>query len=83
MDELEIPPEWEKSDGKLRREFRFGDFIEAFGFITKIALESEKMNHHPEIAISYNKVNIQLVTHDLNKISGKDIDLAKKINRLI
>jgi 4a-hydroxytetrahydrobiopterin dehydratase len=82
MDELMIPPDWEKIEGKLQREFRFGDFIEAFGFITKIALESEKMNHHPEIAISYNKVKIKLVTHELNKIGERDIDLAKKINKL-
>jgi 4a-hydroxytetrahydrobiopterin dehydratase len=74
--------DWEKIDGKLCKDFKFINFIEAFSFITKIALESEKINHHPEITISYNKVNIKLITHDINQISEKDIDLAKKIDKL-
>jgi 4a-hydroxytetrahydrobiopterin dehydratase len=73
---------WEKIEGKLCKEFKFINFIEAFSFITKIALESEKMDHHPDITISYNKVNIKLITHDVNQISEKDIDLAKKIDKL-
>jgi 4a-hydroxytetrahydrobiopterin dehydratase len=73
---------WEKIEGKLCKEFKFINFIEAFSFITKIALESEKMDHHPDITISYNKVNIKLITHDINQISEKDIDLAKKIDKL-
>ncbi len=74
---------WEKVDGKLSRDFEFANFIEAFSFITKIALESEKMNHHPDITISYNKVNIKLITHETNQISNKDIDLAKKIDSIL
>ncbi len=73
---------WEKIEGKLCKDFEFINFIEAFGFITKIALESEKMDHHPDITISYNKVNIKLITHDINQISDKDINLAKKIDKL-
>jgi 4a-hydroxytetrahydrobiopterin dehydratase len=73
---------WEKIEGKLCKDFKFINFIEAFSFITKIALESEKMDHHPDITISYNKVNIKLITHDINQIGEKDIDLAKKIDKL-
>jgi 4a-hydroxytetrahydrobiopterin dehydratase len=69
---------WEEIEGKLCKDFKFKNFIESFGFITKIALESEKMDHHPDILISYNKVNIKLITHDINQISEKDIVLAKK-----
>ena len=74
---------WEEIGGKLCKDFEFNNFIESFSFITKIALESEKMDHHPDILISYNKVNIKLMTHDTNQISEKDIDLAKKIDELI
>ncbi len=74
--------DWEKIDNKLCKKFTFSNFIEAFSFITKIALESEKVNHHPDITISYNKVNIKLITHEINQISDKDISLAKKIDNL-
>ncbi|MBA3976818.1 MAG: 4a-hydroxytetrahydrobiopterin dehydratase [Nitrosopumilus sp.] len=73
---------WEEIEGKLCKDFKFNNFIESFSFITKIALESEKMDHHPDILISYNKVNIKLITHDKNQITEKDIDLAKKIDQL-
>ena len=73
---------WKEKDGKLCKEFKFSNFIESFGFITKIALESEKKNHHPDITISYDKVSIELITHDINQISEKDIDLAKRIDKL-
>jgi 4a-hydroxytetrahydrobiopterin dehydratase len=73
---------WEEIEGKLCKDFKFNNFVEAFSFITKIALESEKMDHHPDIQISYNKVNIKLITHDINQISKKDTALAKKIDEL-
>lgn len=73
---------WEKIDNKLSKDFKFDNFIEAFSFITKVALESEKMDHHPDIQISYNKVNIKLTTHDTNQISKKDITLARKIDEM-
>ncbi len=81
--DLENLDGWKKiEEGKLSKDFEFINFIEAFGFVTKIALESEKINHHPDITISYNKVNIKLITHDINQISEKDVDLAKKIDKL-
>jgi 4a-hydroxytetrahydrobiopterin dehydratase len=82
MNELNIPAGWKNVEGQVHKEFNFANFVEAFGFVTKIALESEKMNHHPDITISYNRVVINLMTHDTNSISNKDIDLAMKIDKL-
>ena len=74
---------WEKVENKLNKNFKFKDFVEAFSFVTRIALISEKMNHHPDITISYNSVHIDLTTHDINGISKNDIILARKIEELI
>ena len=74
---------WEKVENKLNKNFKFKDFIEAFSFVTKIALISEKMNHHPDITISYNSVHIDLTTHDINNVSKNDVILAGKIEELI
>lgn len=74
---------WEKVENKLSKDFKFKDFIESFSFITRIAIISEKMNHHPDITISYNNVHIDLTTHDINSISKNDIILARKIEELI
>jgi len=74
---------WEKVENKLNKNFKFKDFIEAFSFVTRIAMISEKMNHHPDITISYNSVHIDLTTHDINSISKNDIILAGKIEELI
>ncbi len=72
--------DWRKLDKKLEKNFKFKDFVDAFSFITKIALIAEKMNHHPDIKITYNIVEIELTTHDINGISSKDITLARKID---
>jgi 4a-hydroxytetrahydrobiopterin dehydratase len=74
---------WEKVENKLSKNFKFKDFIESFSFVTSIAMISEKMNHHPDITISYNSVHIDLKTHDINGISKNDIILARKIEELI
>ncbi len=74
---------WEKVENKLSKNFKFKDFIEAFSFVTRIAMISEKMNHHPDMTISYNSVHIDLSTHDINSISKNDIILARKIEELI
>ena len=74
---------WEKVENKLSKNFKFKDFIESFSFITRIAMVSEKMNHHPDITISYNSVHIDLTTHDINSISKNDIILARKIEELV
>jgi 4a-hydroxytetrahydrobiopterin dehydratase len=66
----------------LSKSFEFKDFIEAFSFMTRVAMHAEKMNHHPEWFNVYNKVNIDLVTHDLNGISNYDMKLANAINKI-
>jgi 4a-hydroxytetrahydrobiopterin dehydratase len=72
--------DWKVIDGKLNRAFKFKDFIEAFGFMTKVAIVAEKMGHHPELSNVYNRVVIDLVTHDAGGIGPLDLELAKKIN---
>ncbi len=75
---------WTESDNKLKREFKFNDFNEAISFINRIAVVSEKYNHHPEIYNVYNKVIISLCTHDQGSvITDKDYDLAKKIDDIL
>jgi 4a-hydroxytetrahydrobiopterin dehydratase len=74
---------WKKGDKILEKTFKFKDFVEAFGFITKIALIAEKMNHHPDIKITYSSVDIELTTHDINGISSNDVTLARKIDELL
>lgn len=73
---------WVLDHGKLYREFKFPNFVQAFGFISQVALIAETMNHHPEWANVYNQVKIHLSTHDVGGISAKDIELANKINVL-
>jgi len=67
---------------KLNQKFEFKNFVQAFGSMTKVAMEAEKLNHHPEWFNVYNKVTIDLVTHDVNEISNYDIKLARIINQL-
>ena len=75
---------WEEKENKLVREFKFKDFVEAFGFMAKVALEAEKMSHHPNWSNVYNTVTIELTTHDAgNTITEKDLKLAAKIDNLI
>jgi 4a-hydroxytetrahydrobiopterin dehydratase len=75
-------PEWRISNGKLKREIRFADFNQAFGFMTRVALLAETMGHHPEWSNVWNRVVIELTTHDLGGLSGLDVELAKRINAL-
>ena len=80
--EVNKMPGWKVVNGKLSKSFEFKDFIEAFSFMTRVAMHAEKMNHHPEWFNVYNKVNIDLVTHDLNGISNYDMKLANTINKI-
>lgn len=73
---------WELVDGKLHREFKFGSFVEAFGFMASAALEAEKMNHHPEWFNVYSKVSVDLTTHDAGGITELDFELAAKMDAL-
>ena len=74
--------DWEVASGKLHRELRFGDFVTAFGFMASVAIVAERRNHHPEWSNVYNRVTIDLVTHDAGGITANDIDLAAEIDRL-
>jgi 4a-hydroxytetrahydrobiopterin dehydratase len=73
---------WSLENGKLNREFKFTNFIEAFGFMTRAAIEAEKMDHHPEWFNVYSKVGVQLVTHSADGITSLDVELARKMNAL-
>ena len=75
-------PEWEANKNLLKREWQFKNFVEAFGFITRVAMVSEAMNHHPNWSNVYSKVTIKLTTHDLGGLTYRDIKLAKAINLL-
>lgn len=75
-------PGWSVSDGKLTREFHFANFVDAFGFMTRAAMEAEKMNHHPEWFNVYNKVTVQLTTHESGGITQRDIALATTMTEL-
>lgn len=72
---------WSVVDGKLHGEFSFNNFIQAFGFMSQVALYAEAMDHHPEWFNVYNRVVIDLVTHDAgDSISGLDVEMARKID---
>ncbi|MDE1728556.1 MAG: 4a-hydroxytetrahydrobiopterin dehydratase [Thaumarchaeota archaeon] len=73
---------WSMVNGKLHKDFVFEDFIEAFGFMCKAAIHIEKMNHHPEWFNVYNKISIDLVTHDAGGITQNDVFLAKTLDSL-
>ena len=75
-------PGWSLVNDKLSREFKFANFVEAFGFMTSAAIEAEKMNHHPEWFNVYSKVIVDLTTHEAGGITELDLELARKMNEL-
>ncbi len=75
---------WKEENNKLKRSFKFNNFIEAFAFMTKVAFLAEKMNHHPSWSNVYNLVIIELSTHDAgNVVTDRDRKLAEEIDHLI
>ncbi|HBH22639.1 MAG TPA: pterin-4-alpha-carbinolamine dehydratase [Cytophagales bacterium] len=75
---------WKEEDNMLKASIEFDDFVEAFGFMSRVAIIAEKMEHHPNWSNVYNKVNIELTTHDAgNTITEKDRKLAKAIEDLL
>lgn len=74
---------WSLSNSKLHRQFVFADFVEAFGFMTRVALLAETANHHPEWSNVYNRVEVDLTTHDAGGITERDFKLAQRINQLL
>ena len=73
---------WSIEEGKLTRSFQFADFVEAFGFMTMVAMTAERMNHHPEWSNVYRTVDVQLTTHEAGGITARDLELAEKMNAL-
>ncbi|MDE0471044.1 MAG: 4a-hydroxytetrahydrobiopterin dehydratase [Ekhidna sp.] len=75
---------WTEEDNKLKKTFRFNDFIEAFGFMSRVAIIAEKMNHHPNWSNVYNTVSFELNTHDAGDVvTDKDHKLAEEIDKLV
>lgn len=74
-------PGWELVDGKLHRRFAFGDFAEAFGFMASLATVAERLNHHPEWSNVWNRVTIDLVTHDADGLTELDFAFAAEASR--
>lgn len=82
--ELQSLPGWTVApEGHLMRNLVFRDFIEAFGFMARVALIAETMSHHPEWSNVYNNVSIRLVTHDAGGITEKDVAFAQRVNALL
>ena len=79
---LSILPGWRIEKGKLYREYRFADFVHAFGFMSTSAIAIEKMGHHPEWFNVYNRVAVYLTTHDAGGITQKDIELAELLDSM-
>lgn len=78
----DIAEAWQPVDGKLFKQFKFGNFIQAMGFMTQAGILAEKMNHHPEWSNVYNRVDIHLVTHSSGGITRLDFELAGKIEQI-
>ncbi len=74
---------WTLEGGKLHREFRFPDFNAAFGFMTRAALVAEAMDHHPEWFNVYNRVVVDLATHDAGGVTEVDLEMASRMDRLV
>jgi 4a-hydroxytetrahydrobiopterin dehydratase len=79
-DDVEVPAGWSFVGGRLHREYRFADFSEAWAFLTRVALLAEKHEHHPDWSNSWNRVVIDLVTHDARAVTDRDLRLAAAIN---
>ena len=82
---MDIPDGWTSEDGAkaLVRTFRFNDFSEAFGFLTRVALYAEKADHHPEFTSVWNRVDFRLTSHDAGGVTDRDLKLAEAINGLV
>ena len=81
---MDVPQGWSaESSGKaLVRTFKFVDFSEAFGFLSRVALHAEKVDHHPEFTSVWNRVDFRLTSHDAGGVTDRDVALAKAINAL-
>lgn len=76
-------PDWRLENGKLHRDLRFADFNAAFGFMARVALVAESLGHHPEWSNVWNRVTIDLTTHDAGGLTELDVQLARRIDQLL
>ena len=79
---MDLPDGWRESDGALEREFRFRDFADALAFVNRVAELAEREDHHPDIAISWNRVTLRWWTHVKHAITERDVHLAALTNEL-
>lgn len=80
---LEELPGWSMVEGRLHKEFKFASFSEAIGWMVSVAIFADKIDHHPEWFNVYNRVRVDLVTHDLdNSVSNLDVEMARKMNTI-
>jgi 4a-hydroxytetrahydrobiopterin dehydratase len=79
---MEMPEGWEEVEGALERTFRFNDFAHAIDFVNRVAQVAEDEEHHPDIAIHWNKVTLRWWTHAGDAITDRDYELAKRTNEL-
>ncbi len=75
-------PEWKLTEGKLHRQYQFPDFSLAFGFMAAAATVAQAMNHHPDWSNSYNRVTVDLVSHDAGGVTSRDLQLAEKLEEI-
>ncbi|CAN5499327.1 4a-hydroxytetrahydrobiopterin dehydratase [soil metagenome] len=80
---FEAPDGWALAEGSLHRDLEFADFTEAFAFMTRVAAEAERLDHHPDWSNSWNTVSIDLASHDVGGLTDRDRQLAEAINRVI
>jgi 4a-hydroxytetrahydrobiopterin dehydratase len=74
---------WSYESGKLTKRFKFADFVKAFGWMSSVALVAEKLDHHPDWKNVYNRVDVELVTHDAGGVTARDFELAEKMDALV
>ena len=79
---IEAIPQWQQKEQTITRTFKFKNFVEAVAFVDKLVEPAEAAGHHPDIAISYNKVDIFLTSHDAGGLTQKDFDLAQTITKI-
>lgn len=74
---------WERKGEQLVKTFEFRDFGEAVAFTVRVAMLAEKLNHHPDISLSWNRVKVKLTTHSEGRVTQRDLEMAEKIDKLL
>lgn len=80
LTELRRVPDWQHNNDRISRRYVFADFAEAFGFLSQIAIVAERLNHHPEWSNVWNRVDVELTTHDVGGLSMLDFELAERMD---